>query len=806
MTKNWTRDVRHALRALLRNPSFALVAIGTLGLAIGANAGIFCVVQTVLLDPLPFANTDRLVYIAASAPGSDFPEEFPAAAEFFVQYQEQSNLLQDISTYNSFTSTLRAEDRIERIRMSSPTSTLFSTLGVTPIHGRMPMAEDGDEVVVISHALWTSWFASDPEVIGRSYYVSGQQRTVIGIMGPKFWFPTDDTLLWFPRVIRPEEIRPGRFGQPLVARLAPGATAEALATELQGLALRLPERFGSSASYDRVIEQHRPVVRSLNEQLLGSISGPLWILLGSMAIVLMIACASVANLFMVRAERRLPDLAVRRALGADRGRLIFSMLTEAAVVAGLAGTLAVALAWAGVPLLLSAAPANLPRLGEVAIRPGTLLFTFLLCAYCALVCGLVPAIRFSAPSLMQLRQGGRGSMRRRWGRNGLVIAQTALALVLLIGSALLLRSFDKLRHVDPGYDTKDIFTFQIAPDSEELHDAPTFARFHLSFMDRVAALPGIERVGIVENVPLNEGLSTHRFRTPDGSREEGTGTLLSYTWAAGEYFRSMGIDVLSGRAFTRADHETEFGNIMISRSAAALLWPGEDPVGKRLQPESLEQWETVVGVVEDVLQYGFRQAAEPMLYFSLVGQDPENRRTLSSPAYVVKTPRAEQIAPEIRALVRELAPSAPMYRMYTMEGLAAESMLQLSFATLTIGLASVLALILGIVGLYGVLSYAVAERTREIGLRMALGAAASRVQRMIVQQGARVLVIGIAIGSVIAFVATRALGSLLFDVEAFDFGTYLGVSALMLVVGLAASYLPARRASKVDPIVSLRAD
>lgn len=801
------RDFKHAFRTLLRTPGFAVLAVGMLGLAIGANTGIFSVVDTVLLDPLPYSDSDRLVYIGASAPGSDMPEEFPVAREFLVQYREQSKLLEEVSTYNSFTNTLRVGDRIERVRMSAPTTSLFSTLGVEPMIGRLPVPEDEDRVVVISHALWTTWFGADPAILERSVWVFGEDRPVIGVMGPDFWFPDDGTLLWIPQVVRAEGIEPGRFGQPLVARMKPGTHRGALVAELETLARRLPERFGGSANYVHLIEQHRAVVRPLEEQLLGAVSGPLWVLLGSMAILLLIACANAANLFMVRAEKRQPDVAVRLALGAGRGRLILSQLAETVIVAGFAGVLAVVLAWLGVPLLLSAAPANVPRLSEVSLSGTTLLFTFVISVVSALLCGLVPAIRFSAPSLTRLHEGGRGAMRRRhWGVNSLVAAQTALALVLLIGSALLLRSFDKLRNVDPGYDVRDVFTFQIAPEGAHLQDAPSYARFHMDFMDRVASLPGVEMVGIVENVPLNEGVSGRRFQTEETAGEEDAGTLLSLTWSAGDYFPAMGIEVSRGRAFTDNDHTTQLGNILVSRSAAELMWPGEDPIGKRLQMEGQETWETVIGVVGDVMQYEFRQAPEPMVYFPLVGQDPENSRRISSPAYVVKTPRAEEIAPEILALVREVAPTAPMYRMYTMEGLAADSMVRLTFTSLTLGIASLIALILGVVGLYGVLSYSVAERTREIGVRMALGAAAGRVRRMVVGQGARLLAVGIAVGAAIAWVATRALGTLLFGVEAFDAGTYLGVSTLMVGVGLAASYLPARRASSVDPMESLRTE
>ena len=807
MLNHWKRDLQHALRSLRRTPGFAVLAIGTLGLAIGANTGIMSVVDAVLFDPLPYHDNGRLVDIAGSAPGSDFPEVFPLAAEFLVQYREESELLEDISTYNSGTSTLQVGDRIERVWMSFPTVSMFNTLGVQPVLGRLPTPEDEDRVVVISHTLWTTWFGSDPDILGKSYYVSGEDRTVIGVMSPEFWFPRDDILLWVPQNIREEEIEPGRFGQPFVARMKPGTKIETLKAELTTLALQIPDRFGATADYAEFMQKHRPVVRPLEEELLGEVSVLLWILLGSVGLVLLIACANVANLFMVRAEQRLPDLAVRRALGAARGRLISSQLAEAMLIAGFAGILAVLLAWGGVPLLLAAAPANVPRLGEVDLSFNTLLFTFGACVFSALLCGLVPAIRFSSPNLAQLRGGGRGSMRRRpWGRNVLVAGQTAMALVLLIGSALLLRSFDELRNVDPGYSTEDIFTFQIAPVGEHLNDAPTYARFHLDFMERVAALPGVEEVGIVNNVPLDEGLRRERFQTENTTGGEAAGTLLSFTFAAGNYFSVMDIEVFQGRTFQEADHVSQLGNVLASRSAAELMWPGEDPIGQRLQIDGRDTWETVVGVVDDVRQYDFRQAPEPMLYFPLVGQDPENRPVLGSPGYVVKTALGAEIAPDIRALVRDVAPTAPMYRTYTLDGLAARSMVELSFTALTLAVASVLALILGIVGLYGVLSYAVAERTREIGLRMALGAAAAQVRRMVVGQGARVLLAGILLGTVVAFLATRALGSLLFGIEAFDLGTYLLVASIMLVVGLAASYLPARRASSVDPMVALRAE
>ncbi len=798
----WSQDLRHAVRALRRTPGFTVLSVGMLALAIGALAGMFGVVNRVLLDPLPFHEPDRLVHIAGSAPGTDYPEEFGLGPEFLVQYGERSHLLENISTYNSFTSTLRVGDRVERVRMSWPTTSMYATLGVAPMLGRVPTAADGEEVAVISYPLWTSWFGRDSAVIGKSFYISGNMRTVIGVMGPDFRFPDDGTLLWVNGIVRPANIQPGGFGGGLVARLKPGVTLTELATELDGLARQIPERWGAPAGFVKMLEHHHAIVRPLKEQLLGQVSRPLWVLLGSVAIVLLIACANVANLFLVRGEGRQRDLAVRRALGAGRGQLIRLQMAEALVIALLASAMAVVLAGLAFPAFLQAAPEGIPRIDRVHLDASTLGFTLLAAVLAALACGAVPAIRGSAPDLNRLRDGGRGSTRRRhWARNGLVIAQTALALVLLIGSGLLVRSFRALSHVDPGYDTKDLFTFQIAPDRPELHDGPTYANFEFRFMDRLRALPGVQSVGLIENVPLDEGTQLRTF-LPEGAADD-AGVRLSMTFQASDYFKTMGISVLAGRALTEQEELSGQGLAIVSKSAADRLWPGQDPMGRRFQLQGSPVWLTVSGVVEDVMQYGFRDEAQSTVYLPLVGPTPDAWR-LSSPAYVIKTTRAEVIAPEVRALAKEVAPEAPMYRVYTMEELARRSMVSLSFTMLTLGVIAALALILGAVGLYGVLSYIVAERTREIGVRMALGAQASQVRTMVVSQGARVVLAGIVIGLVVAFAATRALSSLLFGVQAIDLTTFAGMSLMMIAVGLLASYLPARRASSVDPNEALR--
>ncbi|HYV99346.1 MAG TPA: ABC transporter permease [Gemmatimonadaceae bacterium] len=804
MLSEWGTDIRRAARSLRRTPAFTAMAVGTLALAIGVNAGMFSVVNTVLLHPLPYAHTDRLMSITASAPGSDMPAEFGVSNEFYLQYRE-SKLIESVALYTTYTSTMRTADRVERIRMSSATNSLFATLGAQPVLGRLPSGKNPDGEVVISYAMWRTWFGLDSAIIGRAYDISSVKRTIVGVMGPAFRFPTDETMLWIAGEIEPKDVQVGRFGPPLVARVKPGTTPEALTRELNELAKRLPERFGGTPRYAKLIDQHRAVVRPLDQQLLGSVARPLWVLLGAVGIVLLIACANVANLFMVRTEGRQRDLAVRRAIGAARGQLIRFQMSEAAVVAGLAGVLAVVLAVVTLPWFLHAAPAGIPRLAQASVGPATILFTLGAAVFAGLACGAVPAIHASAPDLARLREGGRGSTRHRhFGRDGLVAGQTALALVLLIGSGLLIRSYMQMRNVDPGYTTKNIFTFQIAPERANLTDGPTFAQFDLDFMERLRALPGVQAVGLVENVPLDENVQGMGVRQSEKVDDPKGGPLVRYTFTAGDYFKAMDISVLKGTVFEDADQREWRGHAILSTTAANLLWPGEDPIGKRFKQDAAgDAWFTVIGVVEDVLQNSFREKPMPLVYLPLVGPRPGSW-AISSPAYVVKSPRAEVIAADVRAVVKQMAPEAPMYRVYTMAGLAAKSMVQLSFIMLTLAVASALALVLGAVGLYGVLSYVVAERTREIGVRMALGAKAVQVRRMVVMQGTRVVLVGVTIGVVVALVSTKALGNLLFGVAAIDVSTFIAMSAAMLVVGLVASYLPARRASNVDPIESLR--
>jgi putative ABC transport system permease protein len=803
----WISDFRHAWRALLRTPGFLMTSVATLALAIGAVVGMFSVVNTVLLRPLPFPDSDRLVVVAGTAPGSDLPERFGLGQEFYLHYKERSQLLEGIFLFGAGTSTLRTEERVERIPMAFPTNDIYTTLGARPHVGRLPVPDDADRVALISDRLWSSWFGRDPAVVGKTYFISGEMRQVIGVMPPEFTFPTEETLLWVAGEVRPSEVRPGQLGAPVVARMKPGVTREQLGVELTRLSKELPARFGGSPNYARIIEQHSAIVEPILDRIVGpTASTSLWVLLGAVTVVLLIACANVANLFLVRAGARRRELAVRRAIGASRAQLVRLQLVEAFLVALLAGGLAVILSALTLPLFLRAAPEGIPRLGQVGIDLSTLVAAFGLVFVAALACGAMPALHASSPDLSRLREGSRGSTgRRHLGRDVLIVGQTALALVLLIGSALLVQSFQRLRTVDPGYETADIYTFQFAPEQQHLTDGPTWGRFHLDFMDRLRALPGVTAVGIVNNIPLDEGTATGRFLT-ESMAPDGGGALLDQNFTGGDYFPVMGIDLMRGRRFTPDEAVTPNSSVIISQSAAARLWPDRDPLGQRIRRTGdTPQWFTVVGVVEDVKQDDWRDAGEAIVYFPLTGPTP-SAWAMGSPAYVVKSPRAASLGREVRELVWQVAPEAPVYREHTMEFLAQRSMVQLSFTMLTLGVISALAMILGAVGLYGVLAYVVAERTREIGVRMALGATVGAVRRLVVSQGAKVVLAGTVVGVASALASTRLLDTLLYEVNAVDPVVFVAMSIMMIGIGMLASYVPARRASNVDPIESLRND
>jgi putative ABC transport system permease protein len=806
--ERWLKDFTTAARSLGRAPVFTLVVVTTLALAIGANAAIFSVVDAVLLEPLPFPDADRLVHIDGTAPGTDQPEQLGVPDELYFEYRESVPALQDIALYGTGSSTTRAEGQVDQLFVSRATPSFFTTLGVEPQRGRLPTDADDDRVVVISDWLWRNWFGADEKVIGRSYFFAGADRTVIGILKPEFRFPDERVAFWMPLPIRPAQVTAGGFGLRAVARMKPDVTHAALTAQLEPLARRVQQRLGGPAPYVRIMERHRPVVRPLRDHLVGNISAALWILLGTVGIVFLIACANVASLFTVRAEDRRRDLVVRRALGAGRGDLVRTQVTEALLLAAAGGAVGAVIAWAGVPVLVRAAPeavaggfggAPVPGLATAGLDLRVLLFTTGISILAACAFGLLPAIRFSGRHLGSLHHAGRGIVGGNLLRDGLVMVQTASALVLLVGAALLMRSFWQLSQVDAGYETEDIFTFQVAASRPDLNDRAAMSRFQYAFMDRLKTLPGVESVGYITTLPLDEGASSQNITTPALEANAAEAPVVRVAGAGGAYFQTMGIELVRGRYFDRADEERALPFVIISEAAAQMLFPNEDPIDKQVRPATGNQkWYTVIGVVEDVLVDDLRRSSgDPMVYLPAVS---------ASPAYVIKSSRADQLEAEVRAIIREEIPTSPMYRIFTMERLAANAMANLTFTMLMVSIAAVLALVLGAVGLYGVLSYRVTSRAREIGVRMALGAEARSVRRMFVWQGGRVALGGIVAGTLAALALTRYIATLLFNVGPLDVTAFAGMAAVMFAVALVASYFPALRASRVAPAVALRTE
>ena len=726
----------------------------------------------------------------------------------YFAYRESVPGIEDAAIYGTGSSTTRAEGQVDQLFVTQATPSFFSTLGAVPLHGRLPTDKDDGSVVVLSHWLWQDWFKSDEKVIGKSYFFAGQNRQVIGIMRPEFRFPDERVAFWVPLAIRAAQVTPGGFGPRMVARMKPGTDRAALAAQLEPLARQVQQRLGGPAPYARIMERHRPVVKPLREQLVGRISTALWILLGTVGIVFLVACVNVANLFTVRAENRRVELSVRRALGAGRSDLVRPQVTEALLLAAAGGAAGAAIAWAAVPLLVGAAPdavaggfagAPIPGLAAAHLDRTALFFTAGISVLAACAFGLLPAIRVSGSRLGNIQQAGRGIVgRRSLARDALVAVQTASAVVLLVGAALLMRSVWELSRVDAGYDTKGIFTFQVAAGRPDLNDRASVSRFQYVFMDRLAALPGVESVGFISTLPLDEGAGRANVTTPQIQASGAEAPAVRNAAAGGAYFQTMGIELKRGRFFERVEEEQGIRNVIISDAAARVLFPGEEPIGKQVRPatSAADAWFTVIGVVEDVLVDDLRRdSPEPMVY--LPGAS-------TSPAYVIRSARADQLAPEVRAVIREMIPNSPMYRIFTMEGLAAKSMASLSFTMVMVSIAAGLALILGAIGLYAVLSHRVTQRTQEIGVRMALGAEAKAVRRMFVWQGARVALLGVVMGALAAVVLTRSIQTLLFGVGRLDATAFAATSAVMLAVALLASYIPARRASRVDPLVALR--
>jgi predicted permease len=819
-----TGEIRYAVRGLARARQYAVAAVLTLALAVAANTVVFTVLNSVLLQPLVYADPDRLVLLTQTAPGLGYPE-FGISPGLYHQYREASTHIEESGLYVEQTVNLTGDDAApERIDALLSTHTLFATLGRQPALGRgFTVEEDspgGPAAVILSHSVWQRRYGGDASIIGRSVLVNGAEREVVGVMPESFGFPRDGVALYLPLGLDLATSSPGEFGFNAVARIAPGATIDQVRAQLDGLIARLPEFYPDQAEFIAFNEAGRlaSVAQPLKMAIVGDLQRPLWLLLGTAALVLLIACANVTNLFLVRAEARQRDIAVRSALGAGRFRLTRQFLAESMTLAIAAGGLGMLLGAAGVAGLVRTAPPGLPRLSEVGIDAYVLVYVAALTGVVAVLLAVVPAIRLTSPAVLALvsRSGTRtttGRDRLR-ARQALVVIQTALALVLLAGSGLMLRSFSQLRSLDPGFDPEGVLTFRITLPAAAYPDAQSVAFLHDRLLERLRALPGVELAGGAREVPLANSANGTAFAIED--HPAGPGELppiLWYTHVSEDFFETMGIAIVTGEATGASSSEINRRAVVVDRIVAERLWPGENPIGHRLGSTGADpMWFTIVGVVDGVRARRLQDEPDGMIYFPLIADVPAADSINAGPTiirsmtYTVRGSRPEALSGAVRNAVREIDPNLPIAAINTMDTIVAQSMVQTSFTMLALVLAAALALFLGAIGLYGVISYLVTQRTREIGLRMALGAEAGAVRRMVAWQGFRLAAIGLVVGVVAATGLTRLLGSLLYGTSPNDPLTFAAVTALLAGVAFVASWLPALRASRLDPARTLQAE
>ena len=812
-------DLRFAARSLMRYPAFTAVAVLTLALGIGANTAGFTLVDAVLLRPLPFRDADQLLSLRHQ--GRDGADELPMSSGLYLAYKERIHSLDGIGMYTRTAANFLVEGQPERILGQAVTPDFFTVLGVSAMQGRTFATEeglpDGPQVVIISEGLWRSNFGSNPEVVGTTVDMSGTIREVVGILPEGVGFPDRSARFWVPLVVDPANAQMASFFAGGIARIAPGSSLEAAQAEMGGMLSQLSELYpGDGAAEFLMSVNIKAVVEPLKDQLVGDVSTTLWILLGTVGFVLLIACANVANLLLVRAEGRQRELALRVAVGAGRMHVLRAFMGESMVLALAGGALGLGVASMAVRITSNLIPADLPRMAEVALDFRVMGFTAAVALGCALFFGFFPLLRYGTDDLAgQLKDGGgaRGSTggpQRHRLRNGLVMAQVALALVLLVGSGLMFRSFMALRAVDPGFDREGLLTARIIVPGGEIQDDREAAQFYRDLRDRLAQQPGVQEVGFVGAVPLSEaGVAFGGMEVEDQPRAENEMPVFaSLPQADVGYVEAMGIDVLEGRSFQPGDGGDEGRGAMVSESFAKHWWPEGSALGRRVRfGGENEDWYTIVGVVGDVRQNSLEEPPRESVYFPTLTEGDGTFFVARAQDVVVRVSGDPlSFVPVLRREVQALNPRIPVATPRTMDTVFDGATARTSFTLTMLGAASGIALLLGLVGIYGVISYVVSQRVREIGVRMALGASAPSVRGMVVRQGLVLAGAGVVVGLGAALAMSRLMGAILFGVSATDPLTYLTVATTLVAVAAVASWLPARRAAGVDPSTALRAE
>jgi putative ABC transport system permease protein len=829
----WPADLRIAARGLLRQPGFTAISVATLALGLGGSAAVFTLLDRVVLDPLPYPESNRLVKLTNQVPGVSAEAEWQMSTAQYVYFSERARSFESIALHYGFGATIETPEGPQRARGWSVTPSIFPLLGARAHLGRGMTQQDGTpgapRVVVLSYGFWRSQFGGDPDVIGRTLSINGNPYEVVGVLESRVRIPGappgSPGDLWVPLQIDPE----GFFGNnhvfPMVARLAPQVTPAAAEAELERLTQLLPDRFPNAYSkgfFGRY--GFRSKVTPLKQAIVGEVSQSLWILFGGVALVLLIAAANVANLFLVRMEDRRHELAVRQALGANKWTLARHVLAESWILSAVGGLLALLVGFWALPALAALAPGTLPRLDNVSFTNWTVVFVVLASLLVGIGIALHPIVHYgrrraSADMPGTERSSTHGRERQRV-RAGLTVVQVALALTLVAAAGLLVDSMRELSRVDPGFDPEGVTTAGIFLTPTRYADDVEVWTAYRQMLERVRAIPGVQAAGMTAELPVlgGFGCTIQGFEDQDVYlRLDGAGL----TTCAGQepttpgYFEAMGIPLLKGRTFTNRDNdEPTQGAVIVSQAFADRFWPGEDPLGKGVMPSgrTLGAVYRVIGVVGDVPALALNGETAIAVYYPIVHNSDESRRwsgwVPTSMSLVLKTSLDDpvRLSREVQRAVQSVDPTVPVAHVASMEQIISDSTARLRFTSLLLGIAAAVALLLATVGLYGVVSYLVTRRTREIGIRIAIGAPPSSVRREVVRRSLLLVAAGVVVGLLLGVGATRTMQGILYGVEATDPVNFLRAALVLVAVAALASWLPARRAARVDPVEALRAE
>jgi predicted permease len=816
-------ELKQVMRRLGRAPMFTMVTLITLAAGIGANTAVFSVIEGVLLKPLPYPEPNRLVGVWHTASSLNIPNLNMAASNYFV-YREQNRTFQDLGLYQGDSVSVTGSAEPEHVSAIDVTDGTLPILGIAPMLGRFFNRTDtkpgSPDTVMLTYGYWRRRFGSDRSIVGRSLIIDGKSRTIIGVMPQKFHFlDWEDPALILPIQLDRNKTYLGGFNYEGVARLKPGATIAQANADVARMIPLVWSTFPAPPGFSVDLFKHaqiEPDVRPLMRDVVGDIGTLLWILMGSIGMVLLIACANVANLLLVRTEARQQELAIRAALGASWWRIAGQLLFESVVLGLLGSVLGLALAYGALRLLVALAPAGLPRLNDIGIDVPVLLFTLAVSLLAGLLFGSIPVLKHAGARIGTGLREGRTlsqSRERHRARNTLVVVQVGLASVLLVCSGLMIRTFARLTQVDPGFlDPKDVQTFRIGIPDTEVKDAEPVVRMEEAMLQKIASIPGASSVAVSTSVPMDDNKWTDVLFAEDKHYAEGElPPLRRFKFVSPGFFHTLGIPLIAGRDFTWAETYQRQPVAIISQNFAKEYWgTPANALGKEIRVSSKDDWRQIVGVVGDIRDDGVSKVAPSVVYWPLFlnhfeSDSTEVRRYV---AFAIRTPRAgsESLMKDVRREVWSVDANLPLADVRTLDYYYSQSIARTSFTLAMLAVAGGMALLLGVVGLYGVIAYSVSQRTREIGIRIALGAQQGELTGMFVRQGLLLAAIGMGCGLLVAAAAVRLMASLLFHVSPVDPLTYVAVCAGLAAAAALASYVPSRRAAVVDPVEALRSE